>query len=211
MKILRYVFIILLGIALTVVMSFLELPFWLIYLSIVVVYILLLVVPQMYIVYKSNNLARIERYLEENKKKPLFAYTLAVKTDDRDAIIQSINKILKKYKQPFMQEVYKTNLALYENNVSSFVILAKQISKEPLRTYYRAYSEALQGNFEEARTLIGNLPEGWMSHAIEAIIAKENRDAERFREKAESSVTCARGVQKFNLFYAFQHMERDFS
>ena len=74
MKILRYVLIILLGIALTVVMSFLELPFWLIYLSIVVVYILLLVVPQMYIVYKSNNLARIERFLEENKKKPLFAY-----------------------------------------------------------------------------------------------------------------------------------------
>ena len=76
---------------------------------------------------------------------------LAVKTGDRDAIIQVIQDILKKYKQPYMQEVYKTNLALYENNVSTFVILAKQISKEPLRTYYIAYSEALQGNFEEAR------------------------------------------------------------
>jgi len=211
MKILRYVFIILLGIALTVVMSFLELPFWLIYLSIVVLYILLLVVPQMYIVYKSNNLSRIERYIEENNKKPIFTYALAVKTGNREAIIQAINKILKKYKQPFMQEVYKTNLALYENDVSSFVIFAKQISKEPLRTYYRAYSEALQGNYEEARTLIGDLPEGWMPHAIEAIIAKENGDVERFREEAEASVESARGVQKFNLVYSFQHLERDFS
>ncbi|MFJ8065988.1 hypothetical protein ACIQYS_15275 [Psychrobacillus sp. NPDC096426] len=211
MKILRYVLIILLGIVLTVVMSFLELPFWLIYLSIVVLYILLLVVPQMYIVYKSNNLARIERYLEDNQKKPIFTYALAVKTGNREAIIQAINEILKKYKQPYMQQVYKTNLALHEKDVASFVILAKQISKEPLRTYYKAYSEALQGNYEEAWTLKADLPVGWMPYAIEAIIAKELGDLETFRDVAEASVESARGVQKFNLLYAFQHMEKDFS
>lgn len=211
MKILRYVLIILLGIALTVVMSFLEIPFWIIYLSIVVLYILILVVPEMYIVYKSDNLKRIERYLEENKRKPLFAYALAIKTGDRDAIIQVINEILKKYKQPYMQEVYITNLALYERDVSSFVILAKQISKEPLRTYYNAYAEALQGNYEEARTLKANLPSGWMPHAIEAIIAKELGDLKTFREEAKASVESARGIQKFSLLYSFQHMERNFS
>lgn len=211
MKILRYVFIIFIGIALTVVMSFLELSFWFIYLSIIVLYILLLVVPQMYIVYKSNNLKRIERYLEEYKRKPLFAYALAIKSGDRDAIIQLINAILKKYKQPYMQEVYKTNLALYENNVATFDTLGRQISKEPLRTYYIAYSEALQGNYEEARTLIADLPDGWMPNAIEAIIAKELGDLETFQKEAKASVECARGIQKFNLLYSFHHMEMDFS
>lgn len=211
MKILRYVLIILLGMALTVVMSFLEQPFWTIYLSIIVLYILLLVVPQMYIVYKSNNLKRIERYLEENKRKPLFAYALAIKTGDRDAIIQVINKILSKYKQPYMQEVYKTNLALYENDISLFDTLAREISKEPLRTYYIAYAEALQGNYEEARTLKDNLPAGWMQHAIEAIIANEQGDLESFRRQASASVESARGIQKFNLVYLFQHIERVFS
>jgi hypothetical protein len=210
MKILRYVLIILLGMALTVVMSFLELSFWFIYLSIVVLYILLLVVPQMYIVYKSNNLKRIERYLEENMRKPLFAYVLAIKTGDRDAIIQVINKILSKYKQPYMQEVYKTNLALYENDVSLFDTLARRISKEPLRTYYIAYAEALRGNYEEARTLKATLPSDWMPYAIEAIIAKEQGDLDSFRREAGASVECARGIQKFNLLYAFQRMEKDF-
>ena len=210
MKILRYIFIILVCIALTVAMSSLELPFWFIYLSIVVVYILLLVVPQLWIMYKSNNLARIERFLEENKKKPLFAYALAVKMGDRHEIIQVIQDILKKYKQPYMQQVYKTNLALHDDDVASFVKLANQISKEPLRTYYLAYSEALQGNYEEARTLKANLPEGWMPHAIEAIIAIVSGDLETFRKEAKACVEYARGVQKFNLMYAFQHMEREF-
>lgn len=209
MKILRYVFIILLGIALTVVMTFLELPFWLIYLSIVVLYLLLTVVPSMYIVYKSNNLKRIERYLEANKRKPLFAYPLAVKTGDLEIIIQAIQAILNKYKQPYVQEVYKTNLALYENDFSRFDNLSNQISKEPLRTYYQAYNQALKGNFKEARTLKVDLPAGWMPHAIEAIIAKKIGDMERFWEEANASVECARGVQKFNLFYSFKNIEKD--
>ncbi|GGA21899.1 hypothetical protein [Psychrobacillus lasiicapitis] len=207
MKILRYVLIILLGMALTVVMSFLEVSLWIIYLSIIVLYILLLVVPPMYLVYKSNNLARIERYLEGNKKKPLFAYPLAVKAGDRTAIIQAINDILKKYKQPYMQEVYKANLALYENNISKFNTLARQISKEPLRTYYKAYAEALQGKFVEARALKESLQASWMKHSIEAIIAKEQGDMETFRKEVDSSIESARGIQKFSLLYSFKRFE----
>lgn len=211
MKIFPYVLIILLGLVLTVVMSFLEISFWIIYLSIVISYILLLVVPQMYIVYKSNNLARIERYLDENKKKPLFAYALAVKAGDRDSIIQVTHEILKKYKQPYMQQVYKANLALYENDVATFDTFARQICKEPLRTYYIAYAEALKGNFVEAQALKASLTTTWMQHAIEAIIAKEIGDLETFRDEAKASVESARGVQKFNLVYSFQHIESDFS
>lgn len=209
MKILRFIFIILAGIALTITMMFYELPFWLIYMSVVVLYLLILVVPSMYIVYKSNNLKRIERYLEANKRKPLFAYPLAVKTGDRAAMIQVIQDILKKYKQPYVQEVYKTNLALYENDVSKFDELAKQISKEPLHTYYIAYAEALKGNFVEARAFKENLRAPWMQHAIEAVIAKEQSDMKTFREESTASIAAARGIQKFNLLYSFQYLEKN--
>ncbi|MFJ5769463.1 hypothetical protein [Psychrobacillus sp. NPDC093180] len=211
MKILRYVLIILLGTVLSVVMGASDLPFWLIYLSVVVLFFVLLVGPQMYIVYKSNKLARIERYLQENKKKPLFAYALAIKTGHREAIAQAINGVLKKYKQPYMQQVYKANLALYEKDVSSFVRLAEQVSKEPLRTYYIAYAKALQGKYEEAQTLKANLLPGWMPYAIDAIIAKEQGDLETFQIAASASVESARGIQKFSLFYSFHYAERDFS
>lgn len=209
MKLLRNTLIILLGIALTIVMLMYKLPIWVIYISTLVLYLFILFLPQFYTVYKSNNLKRIERYLEENKRKPIFAYPLAVKTGDTEKIIEAIQAILNKHKNLYMQEVYKTNLALHENNVAKIEQLAKQISKEPLRTYNIAYAEILKGNFEVARKLEENLPSGWMPYAIEAIIAKEQGDNITFRNKADASIEQARGIQKFSLLHSFEHMERN--
>lgn len=82
--------------------------------------------------------------------------------------------------------MYKTNLALYENNVSRIEQLANKL----------------------ARKLKENLPTGWMPYAIEAIIAKEQGDMEEFQNEAKNSIEHARGIQKFSLVYSFEHMER---
>ncbi|WP_313893275.1 hypothetical protein [Psychrobacillus sp.] len=208
MKFLRFLLIFLVGVALTVVLLMLEIPIWIIYGSIVVLYLLIMMGPQMFTIYKSNNLKRIERYLNENKRKPIFAYPLAIQDGNQEKIIQAVQAILMKYKQPYVQEVYKTNLALHEHHVSKIEQLAKQISKDPLRTYYIAYAEALKGNFDEARTLKANLKQQWMPHAIEALIAKQNDDMLTFRTHANTSIEHARGVQKFNLVYSFANMEK---
>ena len=204
MKIIKYALIFVLGVILATAMMFLELPFWFIYVSVVVIYLLLLVAPQMYTVYKSKDLNKIEQYLEKNKRKPIFAYPLALKTGDQEQIVRSIEEILKRHKQPYMQEVYKTMLALFENNVSKFEQLAKQISKEPLRTYYIAYAEALKGNFDEATTLKNQLPKEWMQHAIAAVIAKQQGNLDLFEKEADKSIDLATGVQKYSLYYSFQ-------
>lgn len=209
MKLLRFFFIFTLGVALTVAMLFMQMPIWLIYIVIIVVYMVLLVLPQMYTVYKSNDLKKIERFLVKNKKKPIFTYPLAVKTGNLKEITWAIQTILSKYKQPYIQEVYKTNLALFEKNLSQFEQNAEQISKEPLHNYYIAYVEALKGNFKNALVLKQKLPVGWMPYAIDAIIAKEKGDFSAFRKAAEQSIHLARGVQKFNLFYSFEWMEKE--
>ena len=204
MKIIKYALIFVLGVILATAMMFLELPFWFIYLSVVVIYLLLLVAPQMYTVYKSKDLNKIEHYLEKNKRKPIFAYPLALKTGDQEQIVRSIEEILKRHKQPYMQEVYKTMLALFESNVSKFEQLAKQISKEPLRTYYIAYAEALKGNFDEATTLKNHLPKEWMQHAIAAVIAKQQGNTNLFEKEVNKCIDLATGVQKYSLYYSFQ-------
>ncbi|WP_277587355.1 hypothetical protein [Psychrobacillus antarcticus] len=147
--------------------------------------------------------------MEKNKRKPIFAFPLVVKTGNREEMTATIQLILTKYKQPYMQEVYKTNLALFENNVSLFEQRAKQISKEPLHTYYIAYAEALKGNLKEALSLKEKLPVGWMPYAIDAIIAKEKGDLSAFRLAAKQSMDLARGVQKFNLVHSFEWMEKE--
>ncbi|MEK4484531.1 hypothetical protein MHH81_02930 [Psychrobacillus sp. FSL H8-0484] len=211
MKILKYTVTFMLGIALTIILLFLEVPFWLIYVSMLFVSLVLFVAPHMYTLYKSNNLKKIERYLEQNKHKPIPAYALAVKSGDHDKIIESVQRILTKHKQASIQEVYKTNLALYERNVSKLEQHAKQISKLPLRTYYIAYAEALKGNFEEARTLTGYLTVDWMHHAIEAIIAQTKGDMHTYRKEADASIEHSRGIQKFMNVYAFKNMENNYT
>ena len=195
MRLLPFMFTFIFGVILTVALLFLELPFWLVYTVIIVVYVVLLVLPQMYTIYKSNNLEKVERFLEKNKRKPIFAYPLVVKIGNREEIISTIQLILSKYKQPYIQEVYKTNLALFESSASLFEQRAKQISKEPLHTYYIAYAEALKGNFENAQALKQKLPVGWMPCAIDAIIANEKDDLSAFRLASDESIHLARGVQ----------------
>lgn len=207
MRLLPFIYIFIFGVVLTVALQFLELAFWLIYIVIIVVYVVLLVLPPIYTVYKSNDLKKIERFLEKNKRKPIFTYALAVKTGNREEIISAIQLILSKYKQPYMQQVYKTNLALFENNISLFEQRAKQISKEPLHTYYIAYAEALKGNFEDAYSLKGKLATDWMPYALDAIIAKEKGDLSAFQTASEQSIHLARGIQKLNLVYSFEWME----
>ncbi|SDN26947.1 hypothetical protein SAMN05518871_104131 [Psychrobacillus sp. OK028] len=209
MRLLPFILIFVIGVILTVALSFMELSFWFIYIVIIVVYTVLIVLPPIYTLYKSNNLKKVERFLEKNKRKPLFAYPLAVRTGNREEIISTIQLLLSKYKQPYMQEVYKTNLALFENNISQFEQRAKQISKEPLHTYYVAYAEILKGNFDDALALKDKLPVGWMPYAIDAIIAIEKGDLGAFRLAANESIRLARGVQKFNLIYSFKWMEKE--
>jgi len=209
MRLLPFMFTFIFGVILTVALLFLELPFWLVYTVIIVVYVVLLVLPQMYTIYKSNNLEKVERFLEKNKRKPIFAYPLVVKIGNREEIISTIQLILSKYKQPYIQEVYKTNLALFESNASLFEQRAKQISKEPLHTYYIAYAEALKGNFENAQALKQKLPVGWMPCAIDAIIANEKDDLSAFRLASDESIHLARGVQKYNLYYSFEWIEKN--
>lgn len=48
-----------------------------------------------------------------------------------------------------------------------------------------------------------------MPCAIDAIIAKAHGDMIAFHQAAEQSIDLARGVQKFNLFYSFEWMEKE--
>ncbi len=208
MKILQLVFIFILGVLLTFTMLFYELPFWLIFITIMLFYFLIQIGPQLHTVYWSNNLKRIERHLIKHKKNPLFALPLAIKTEDREKIMQAIQEVLISYKSPYIQEVYKTMLAVYEGNVSRAESFAKQISKEPLRSYYIAYVEVLKGNYEEARSIKDvKLKSLWMKHAIEALIAKEKGDRLLYEKEASLSISHAKGVQKYSLYYSIQHYQ----
>lgn len=183
---------------------FLDFPFWVVIVTIFLFFLVFIILPQIFTTYRSNNLKSIEKFLEANKKNPLFAYALAMAKGNRVEVEESLRSILAKYKQPYMQTVYQTLLALHLDDIDTADTHAQKIEREPLKSYYAAYIAAKKGNFEEAADHEKNIRAAWMHHALHALYAQEKGQHAEFEIASQKAIAESRGVQKYILVHAFK-------
>jgi len=195
-----------LGFILATFLFFLDFPFGVIILTIFIYFLAFVVLPQVFTAYRSNNLKSIEKFLEANKKKPMFAYPLALAHGNHVEVEESLRAILAKHQQPYMQNVYKTILALHLKNIEVADSTAQKIDGEPLKSYYAAYIAAVKGDFEEAVRHEENISVEWMLHSLHAIYAREKGHREEFDAESKKAIDESRGVQKYILVHAFKSM-----
>ncbi|MGE7835826.1 hypothetical protein [Viridibacillus arvi] len=155
----------------------------------------------------SNNISKMDRFITKHKTKPVFAYPYAVAHETVTEQKLSVQKILSSYKQQDAQHNYCSLLATLDKDFEIALVEAKQLQKEPIRSYTIAYIETLLSNFEAAKVLIPNLKKEWMPHAIVGLIAYEQQDFQTFEKEAHAAVTKSRGLQKYLLFYSFKEMK----
>ncbi|MGE7622166.1 hypothetical protein ACQKMD_03590 [Viridibacillus sp. NPDC096237] len=158
----------------------------------------------------SNNISKIDRFVTKHKTKPIFAYPYAVAHETVTEQKISVQKILSSYKQQDTQHNYRSLLAILNKDFETALAEAKQLQKEPIRSYTIAHIETLLGNFDTAKALIPNLKKEWMPHSIEGLIAYEQQDFRTFEKEAHAAITKARGLQKHLLFYSFKEMKVSF-
>ena len=184
---------------------FLQFPFLVVILTTLVFLLAFVVLPQIFTVYRSNNEKAIEKYLIANKKKPLFAYPLALAHGEDKEVEESLRVILAKHNQPYMQNVYKTILALHLKNIDAADIYAQKIDSEPLKSYYAAYIAAKKGDFEEAERHEENISVDWMIHSLHALYAKEQGNLDTFTIESKKAIDGSRGVQKYIVIHSIKH------
>lgn len=155
----------------------------------------------------TNNLKKVERFLEANKHRSLYAYPYAIANQTVAEQKAALQNIITSYKQPYVKHNYASILAILENDYNRALCEAKQISREPFQSYMVAHSEAYLGNFEQAKALMPKLTEKWMSSSIESLISFKQQDGENFKHHASMAIKHARGIQKYLLVYSFQEME----
>jgi len=206
MNMFRLSFTFVLGFILATFLFFLNFPFLVIISSMFVFFLAFVVLPQIFTVYLSNNLKSIEKFLEANNKKPLFAYPLAMAKGNRVEVEESLRAILAKHKQPYMQNVYQTILALHHNDIDEAEKYAQQVDGEPLKSYYAAYIAAKKGDFVEAARHEENLSLEWMRHALHALYAHEKGQHEEFEVESNQAIAESRGIQKYILVHSFKGM-----
>lgn len=210
MRSLRLLPLFFIGMAGTALLLSYDLSRWLVFTIVIGFYLIAMVLPGVYAVYFSNSLPQIGRYIKRNRSKPIFAFPYALAHGNDQDVEQAIEQILKTHRQPELQSVYRTLLAIHRGQAAIAVQHAETIEREPLRSYYMAQAAVASGDLQRAQILSDGISEPWMKYSIVALIARETNDAE-FRQLADKSVQSARGVQKYTLQKNFERMKKSVS
>lgn len=204
---LRLLMLFLIGMGVTGFLLSIDTPRWLVFAIVIIFYLTVMVLPGIYVTYFSNSLRQIERYIHRNRHKAIFAFPYALGHGDEQDVERSIEGILMTHKQPAMQSIYRTLLAIYRGQPGIAIQHAEGIDREPMRSYYLAHIAASSGEFQRAAELNSQIKEPWMNHSIDALIAIEKNDT-NFHSHVNNSVKAARGIQKYTLEKSFNRMKR---
>lgn len=206
-NVLHYLFWIFVGIVLTVVMLFMELPQLLVYTSITLLCLIVFAWRPMYIIYRSKNIEAIDRYVRRNHYKAVFQYPYALAYGGKTEVIAAIQHVLHKYKHPEMRAIYEANLAILENDADRVLQIAKQIKKEDYRTYYVGASYVMKKDTERVQEAIHMLNTPWMKHSLQASLALQQQEEGLFSKEAAQAVEHALGIQRYTLYHYFQQLK----
>ncbi|EPD51236.1 hypothetical protein MHH33_15105 [Paenisporosarcina sp. FSL H8-0542] len=190
----------------TLVLSFLQFPFGAILLIVFFTIILPSILWPLHAIYWSNDLNRIEKFLQKNRKKAVFAFPLALAHGNRQEVEESLQTILTKYKQPSMQQVYTTILDIFLGDYDAARISAEKIKKKSLRTYYLANIAAKRGDIEEVMPHIGSFEKPWMNHVMNSFIAHHEGNETLAKTEYQKAIDSSRGLQKYVVVHSHKHM-----
>lgn len=184
-----------------------DIPKWLIFILLFLYVFSFTMYPHFNALLWTNNLKIVDRFLEANKHRSLYAYPYAIANLPVAEQKAALQKIIHVYKQPYIKHNYASILAILEKDYTRALSEAKRIAKEPFQSYMIAHSEAYLGNFEQAKALLPKLTEKWMSSSIESLIFFKLQDKENFKYHSSKAIKQARGIQKYLLVHSFRDME----
>lgn len=196
------------GVLLTVVLLFLNIPFWAVFVIVMVVYLATTLGWPVYIIYVTKDMKKIDTFLTKNRSNAIFAYGYSIAHESDEMIIETIETILQTYKQPKVQAIYGANLAVWQQDAEALHRIAIHLPTADYVNYYTASALLMEGNLERAQTLQTSIKKPWMKHALQASIAKELGDQTAYRREVELATSHARGVQYYVLVSLFQRDEQ---
>ncbi|MEG0260477.1 MAG: hypothetical protein RR595_05560 [Lysinibacillus sp.] len=176
-------------------------------LGVFAVIVVAVIYRHIHILYVTNNMEMVDKFVKSQKKQPFFSYVYANAYDTKVEQIQVLDEISVKFKQPTMKNNYLFNKAILEQDMTSAKEAAEKIQKEPLTSYARCYIAALERRTADMRS--EKLTQPWMQPAIEAVFACEMKDETAFDQFVKESIDASRGVQKYFLIHSFKQMKSE--
>ncbi|MDW0108575.1 hypothetical protein [Sporosarcina aquimarina] len=196
------------GIVLTIVLLFANIPFWAVFLIVMIVYLTVTLGWPLYILYGTKDMKRLDAFLTKNRFNSLFAYAYAIGHESDEMVIDTIENILQTQKQPKIQAIYGANLAIWQKDAEALHRIAIHLPTSDYVNYYTASALLLEGNLQRAEAIQPAIKKPWMRHALQASIAKQSGNQTAYRREVELATSHARGVQYYVLVSLFKRQDQ---
>ena len=177
---------------------------WLVFIIVLLFTFILSMGYPFYIIYKSKSLSLIDRYLTNNRSRPIFSYAYSLAHGTDQEIVDSLKKILKSYPQAEVQDVYNANLLVFQKDWRRLIDSSQSMTTTIYRDYYAGIGYTMSCNEEKASESLSKVRTPWMFHSLKAIIALKQGQEDVFNNEAALATKQSVGMQR----YVLHHMMR---
>ena len=160
----------------------------------------------LYIILASQNIKKIEKVIQTNKKDPMYAYLIALKNENIDEVIEQIDKLTQKYKQPKYVNSYALIKEILTNNYDRARELATEIKDTEIGQYSLALVGAYTGNGD--KYLHTNFNKPWMNDAIKATHYFAIGEKDLYEKHRDLAIATSKGIQLASNIYTFNISEK---
>lgn len=157
-----------------------------------------------YPVYLEKNVNRIEAFIEKRRKNPLYKLYYGMGNRIDKDVKEATEMLLQKYKQPARQAIFKTLLALYEDDILRAKRDIEDIHPPQYKYYYQTIVAIEEGNMERATELKELVKTEWMKHALAAGIANKAGNHKEYLAEIQKAFEKTRGLQRYVIYKQYE-------
>ena len=185
-----------------IMMAIFNIPLWILFVLVIAIS-LGRTAYVMHILYRCQDVKKIERFLTSSMKNPLYNYTLSLKNSSADIQRRAIDNLLATYKSPIMQATHRANRAMLDHQYPVAKQFAEQIPNDVMRNYQLALIDATQGQ-EKAQQYV--LAKPWMTSLVAAVFHYKKGQLAEYEVQKNNALQQSGGIQYFTNYYFFEHI-----
>ena len=202
-RMMLYILALIVAVVMAVILKFIfAIPIW-VTITIFVIVFAIRAVYNLYMTYKSKDLARLSRFLEKSSNT-LNYYFFTQKSGSFEEQTKALGDVLATYSSQIVQGQYKAHQMILKKNYQQAVSHAKSIPNTAMRDETLGFVEAVLGKRSAAEQLARG--KASYKHFILAIVAYRAKDMDAFNQHKTKCLNNCAGVQYFSYTYILERI-----
>ncbi|WP_391557786.1 DUF2892 domain-containing protein [Robertmurraya sp.] len=197
----RSQFSIILGFAIVlgVIAALVDIPFWILIVVILLITAAVSYLPIMMNLYITDDMKKVERFLEARLNQPIFHFYYALANEDIFQVEKALRDVREKYKKAHYYMIYSVTYAAYKGKLVEERDSIAQIKQPALRLYYEGLLAIEEEELERASQLASEQKKPWMKEAILAEVAVNRGNHELTIQHQQEAIRLTHGLQRYLL------------